>query len=183
MFPWVQLRRSGNQKSRSISAASAVARTAIRSASVTRRKLGATFALLALVPFALPAFDQARSGRVESALSFAEGRRADSLGLSGIALEAYSRALESDPTSRQAALAKAASLLDLNRPQEALTILHSLNPDPLDEAERSTLLCLCLIASQQGEAAVIAQRDALTALAGWQAVSYTHLTLPTKRIV
>jgi len=97
------------------------------------------------------------------------------LGLSGIALDAYSRALESDPTSRQAALAKAASLLDLNRPHEALTILHSLNPDPLDEAERATLLCLCLIASQQGEAAVIAQRDALTALAGWQVEDPTRL--------
>ena len=106
---WVQLRRSGSRKSRNISAASAVARTAIRSVSVTRRKLGATFALLALVPFPLAAFDQARSSRVESALSFAEGRRADSLGLSGIALGAYSRALESDPNSRQSALAKAAS--------------------------------------------------------------------------
>ena len=165
---WVQLRRSGSRKSRNISAASAVARTAIRSASVTRRKLGATFALLALVPFPLVAFDQARSSRVESALSFAEGRRADSLGLSGIALGAYSRALESDPNSRQAALAKAASLLDLNRTKEALIILQSLNPDPLDEAERSTLLCLCLIANQQGDAAASAQRDALTALAGWQ---------------
>ena len=165
---WVQLRRSGSRKSRNISAASAVARTAIRSVSVTRRKLGATFALLALVPFPLAAFDQARSSRVESALSFAEGRRADSLGLSGIALGAYSRALESDPNSRQAALAKAASLLDLNRTKEALIILQSLNPDPLDEAERSTLLCLCLIANQQGDAAASAQRDALTALAGWQ---------------
>ena len=165
---WVQLRRSGSRKSRNISAASAVARTAIRSVSVTRRKLGATFALLALVPFPLVAFDQARSSRVESALSFAEGRRADSLGLSGIALGAYSRALESDPNSRQAALAKAASLLDLNRTKEALIILQSLNPDPLDEAERSTLLCLCLIANQQGDAAASAQRDALTALAGWQ---------------
>ena len=165
---WVQLKRSGSRRSRNISAASAVARTAIRSASVTRRKLGATFALLALVPFPLAAFDQARSSRVESALSFAEGRRADSLGLSGIALGAYSRALESDPNSRQAALAKAASLLDLNRTKEALIILQSLNPDPLDEAERSTLLCLCLIANQQGDAAASAQRDALTALAGWQ---------------
>jgi len=168
MSLWVQLRRSGNRKSRSTSAASAVARTAIRNVSVTRRKLGAVFALLALVPFTLPAFDQARSGRVESALSFAEGRRADSLGLSGIALGAYSRALESDPNSRQAALAKAASLLDLNRTKEALIILQSLDPDPLDEAERSTLLCLCLIANQQGDAAASAQRDALTALAGWQ---------------
>jgi len=165
---WVQLRRSGNRKSRSISAVSAVARTVIRSASVTRRKLGATFALLALVPLTLPAFDQARSSRVESALSFAEGRRADSLGLSGAALDAYSRALDSDPNSRQAALAKAASLLDLNRTKEALILLQSLEPDPLDEAERSTLLCLCLIANQQGDRAASAQRDALTALAGWQ---------------
>jgi len=165
---WVQLRRSGSRKSRNISAASAVARTVIRSASVTRRKLGATFALLALVPITLPAFDQARSSRVASALSFAEGRRADSLGLSGVALDAYSRALDSDPNSRQAALAKAASLLDLNRTKEALIILQSLEPDPLDEAERSTLLCLCLIANQQGDRATSAQRDALTALAGWQ---------------
>ena len=165
---WVQLKRSGSRRSRNISAASAVARTAIRSAFVTRRKLGATFALLALVPLTLTAFDQARSSRVESALSFAQGRRADSLGLSGIALDAYSRALESDPNSRQAALAKAASLLDLNRTKEALIILQSLDPDPLDEAERSTLLCLCLIANQQGDAAASAQRDALTALAGWQ---------------
>ena len=172
---WDQSKRSGNLKSRSINAVSVAARTAIRSASGIRRKFGAVLALLALLPLTLSAFDPARTSRVDSALSFAEGRRADSLGLSGIALEAYSRALESDPTSRQAALAKAASLLDLNRPQEALTILHSLNPDPLDEAERSTLLCLCLIASQQGEAAVIAQRDALTALAGWQVEDPTRL--------
>ena len=172
---WDQSKRSGNLKSRSINAVSVAARTAIRSASGIRRKFGAVLALLALLPLTLLAFDTARTSRVDSALSFAEGRRADSLGLSGIALDAYSRALESDPTSRQAALAKAASLLDLNRPQEALTILHSLNPDPLDEAERSTLLCLCLIASQQGEAAVIAQRDALTALAGWQVEDPTRL--------
>ena len=172
---WDQSKRSGNLKSRSINAVSVAARTAIRSASGIRRKFGAVLALLALLPLTLSAFDTARTSRVDSALSFAEGRRADSLGLSGIALDAYSRALESDPTSRQAALAKAASLLDLNRPQEALTILHSLNPDPLDEAERSTLLCLCLIASQQGEAAVIAQRDALTALAGWQVEDPTRL--------
>ena len=172
---WDQSKRSGNLKSRSINAVSVAARTAIRSASGIRRKFGAVLALLALLPLTLLAFDTARTSRVDSALSFAEGRRADSLGLSGIALDAYSRALESDPTSRQAALAKAASLLDLNRPQEALTILHSLNPDPLDEAERSTLLCLCLIASQQGEAAVIAQRDALTALAGWQVDDPTRL--------
>jgi len=165
---WDQSKRSGSPKSRSINAVSVAARTAIRSASGTRRKLGAVFALLALVPFTLSAFDPARSGRVESALSFAEGRRADSLGLSGIALDAYSRALDSDPTSRQAALAKAASLLDLNRTNEALTILRSLDPDPLDEAERSTLVCLCLIANQKGDAAASAQRDALTALAGWQ---------------
>ena len=172
---WDQSKRSGNLKSRSINAVSVAARTAIRSASGIRRKFGAVLALLALLPLTLSAFDPARTSRVDSALSFAEGRRADSLGLSGIALDAYSRALESDPTSRQAALAKAASLLDLNRPQEALTILHSLNPNPLDEAERSTLLCLCLIASQQGEAAVIAQRDALTALAGWQVEDPTRL--------
>ena len=172
---WDQSKRSGNLKSRSTNAVSVAARTAIRSASGIRRKFGAVLALLALLPLTLLAFDTARTSRVDSALSFAEGRRADSLGLSGIALDAYSRALESDPTSRQAALAKAASLLDLNRPQEALTILHSLNPDPLDEAERSTLLCLCLIASQQGEAAVIAQRDALTALAGWQVEDPTRL--------
>ena len=172
---WDQSKRSGNLKSRSINAVSVAARTAIRSASGIRRKFGAVLALLAPLPLTLLAFDTARTSRVDSALSFAEGRRADSLGLSGIALDAYSRALESDPTSRQAALAKAASLLDLNRPQEALTILHSLNPDPLDEAERSTLLCLCLIASQHGEAAVIAQRDALTALAGWQVEDPTRL--------
>jgi tetratricopeptide (TPR) repeat protein len=165
---WDLSKRSGSPKSQSINAASVAERTAIRSASGTRRKLGALYALLTLVPFSLSAFDPARTGRVESALSFAEGRRADSLGLSGIALDAYSRALESDPSSRQAALAKAASLLDLNRANESLTILQSLNPDPLDEAERSTLLCLCLIANQQGDAAASAQRDALTALAGWQ---------------
>jgi len=165
---WDQSKRSGSPKSRSINAVSVAARTAIRSASGTRRKLGAVFALLTLGPFTLSAFDPARSSRVESALSFAEGRRADSLGLSGIALDAYSRALDSDPTSRQAALAKAASLLDLNRSNEALTILRSLDPDPLDEAERSTLVCLCLIANQKGDAAASAQRDALTALAGWQ---------------
>ena len=165
---WVQSKRSGNQKSQSINAASVAARTAIRSVSGTRRKSWAFTALLTLAPFSLPAVDPARNERVESALSFAEGRRADSLGLSGIALDAYTRALESDPTSRQAALAKAASLIDLGRFSEALPLLQSLEPSSQDEAERSTLLCLALIQSKQGEAASTAQRDALTALAGWQ---------------
>ncbi|NBR70561.1 MAG: hypothetical protein EBT75_00440 [Proteobacteria bacterium] len=168
MTPWVQLRKSGNQKSQSINAASVAARTAIRSVSGTRRKPWALCVLLALAPLTLPAVDPARNDRVDSALSFAEGRRADSLGLSGIALEAYTRALESDPTSRQAALAKAASLIDLGRTNEALPLLQSLDLSPQDEAERSTLLCLALIGSKQGEAAIQAQRDALTALAGWQ---------------
>ncbi|MCX6935616.1 MAG: tetratricopeptide repeat protein, partial [Verrucomicrobia bacterium] len=108
-----------------------------------------------------------RSERVDSALSFAEGRRADILGQSQTAFEAYSRALESDPGSRQAALAKAATLLDLKRNSEALEILQKLPSSSADEPERCTLLCLALIADQQGEAAVVAQRDALTSLAGW----------------
>jgi len=94
---WDQSKRSGNLKSRSTNAVSVAARTAIRSASGIRRKFGAVLALLALLPLTLSAFDTARTSRVDSALSFAEGRRADSLGLSGIALDAYSRALESDP--------------------------------------------------------------------------------------
>jgi predicted Zn-dependent protease len=165
---WDQSKRSGNQKSPSINAASVAARTAIRSVSGIRRKVGAFLALLSLVAFPLTAAESARSGRVESALSFAEGRRADGLGLTHIALQAYSRALEFDPSSRQAALAKSASLLDLGRAEDARTLLESLAPSPEDEAERSTLLCLALIQCKQGEAASLAQRDALTALAGWQ---------------
>ena len=105
---------------------------------------------------------------MESALSFAEGRRADLAGESLQALEAYTRALASDPNSRQAALAKAASLLDLNRPGEAVQILESIPPSPEDEPERSTLLTLAYVGENQGEKAVLAQRDALAALAGWQ---------------
>ncbi len=105
---------------------------------------------------------------MESALFFAEGRRADQLGESTLALDAYSRALASDPSSRQAALAKAAALLDLNRSEEALEVLLSLPASPEDEPERSTLLCLAYIGEKKGEAAWLAQRDALTALAGWQ---------------
>lgn len=168
MPSWDLSKRSGNQKSPSISAVSVAGRTAIKSASGIRRKLGALLALLALVAFPLVAAESARSDRVESALSFAEGRRADAIGLSYVALQAYTRAFESDPSSRQAALAKAASLLDCNHPEEARALLESLPPSPEDEAERSTLLCLCLIQSKQGEAAGLAQRDALTALAGWQ---------------
>ena len=145
MPAWDQSKRSGNQKSRSTNAASVVARTAIRSACGTRRKPWAFGALLALLPIALFAVDPARSDRVDSALSFAEGRRADALGLSSLALHAYSRALESDPASRQAALAKAACLVDLYRGKEAISILQSLPSSPQDEAERSTLLCLALI--------------------------------------
>jgi tetratricopeptide (TPR) repeat protein len=90
------------------------------------------------------------------------------LGESSLALDAYSRALESDPSSRQAALAKAASLLDLGRPAEALEVLVALPSSPEDEPERCTLLCLAYIGDKKGEAAVLAQRDALAALAGWQ---------------
>jgi len=90
------------------------------------------------------------------------------LGESVLALDAYTRALESDPSSRQAALAKAASLLDLGRPAEALEVLVTLPSSPEDEPERCTLLCLAYIADKKGEAAVLAQRDALAALAGWQ---------------
>ena len=168
MPSWDLSKRSGNQKLPSISAVSVAGQTAIKSASGIRRKLGALLAPLALVAFPLVAAESARSDRVESALSFAEGRRADAIGLSYVALQAYTRAFESDPSSRQAALAKAASLLDCNHPEEARALLESLPPSPEDEAERSTLLCLCLIQSKQGEAAGLAQRDALTALAGWQ---------------
>lgn len=105
---------------------------------------------------------------MESALFFAEGRRADLLGETTQALDAYSRALESDPSSRQAALAKAASLLDLGRSGEALAVLEQLPSFPEDEPERCTLLCLALVGEKKGEAAVLAQRDALAALAGWQ---------------
>jgi len=104
---------------------------------------------------------------VDSAIFFAEGRRADILGESSQALAAYSRALESDPSSRQAALAKAASLLDLNRSAEALQVLVALPASSEDEPERCTLLCLAYIGEKKGEAAWLAQRDALAALAGW----------------
>jgi tetratricopeptide (TPR) repeat protein len=167
MLPWDLSKRSGNQKSRSTNAASVAARTAIRSVCGTRRKLRALCALLAFVPILLYAADPARSERVDSALSFADGRRADALGLSQLALQAYSRAFDADPTSRQAALAKAACLVDLYRGKEAISILQSLPSSPQDEAERSTLLCLALIQEKQGPAAALAQRDALTALAGW----------------
>jgi len=166
MPTWVPLRKSGNRKSRSTSAASAVARTAIRSVSVTRPEVRAFLALLLFVT-GLFATEPVRNDRVEAALFFAEGRRADVLGQSQLAFEAYSRALVSDPSSRQAALAKSATLLDLARSTEALEILRSIPPDPSDEPERATLLCLALVAEKQGEAAVLAQRDALTALAGW----------------
>ena len=163
---WVPSRKSGNPKSQSTSAASAVARTAIRNASVTRPELRA---LVALILFSTGVFaaDPVRNDRVESALQFAEGRRADGLGLSNAAYEAYSRALALDPASRQAALAKAVTLMSLGRSLEVLQILQGLPPNPADEPERCTLLCLALVAEKQGEAAVAAQRDALTALAGW----------------
>jgi tetratricopeptide (TPR) repeat protein len=125
-------------------------------------------ALLGLVPLPLPALEPVREDRVDAALFFAEGRRADLLGNSPQALAAYSRALASDPSSRQAALAKAASLLDLNRPAESLEVLLHLPPAPEDEPERSTLLCLAYVGVKNGEAAWLAQRDALTSLAGWQ---------------
>lgn len=165
---WVQLRRSGNLRSRSISAGSVAAPTAIRSASATRRKTWAFFALLPPLVSTLFAVESARTARVDSALSFADGRRADALGLPRIALESYTRALEADPFSRQAALSKAASLLDLGRGTEALILLQALPPSVQDEAERSTLLCLCLIQSKEGESALLAQENALIALAGWQ---------------
>jgi tetratricopeptide (TPR) repeat protein len=108
-----------------------------------------------------------RAERVDSALFFTEGRRADSLGLSQQAFEAYSKALDADPTSRAATLAKAGTLLDLNRSAESLELLQALPASSVDEPERATLLCLALIGQKRGEAATIAQRDALTALAGW----------------
>jgi tetratricopeptide (TPR) repeat protein len=167
MSLWAQLRRSGNRKSRSISAASAVARTAIRNVSATRRKVGALGASLLLATTFLSVGAPERAERVDSALFFTEGRRADSLGLSQQAFEAYSKALDADPTSRSATLAKAGTLLDLNRSEESLELLQSLPASPVDEPERATLLCLALIGQKRGEAATIAQRDALTALAGW----------------
>ncbi|NCY21561.1 hypothetical protein EBX31_06360 [bacterium] len=166
MQTWAPSRKSGNQKSRSTSAASVVARTAIRSVSVTRPEVRAIVALL-FVATGVFATEPVRNDRVEAALYFAEGRRADVLGQSEAAYEAYARALTFDPSSRQAALAKAATLMDLGRSSEALQILQSLPSSSLDEAERSTLLCLALVAEKHGEAAVLAQRDALTALAGW----------------
>ncbi len=167
MSLWVQLRRSGNRKSRSTSAASAVARTAIRSVSATRRNVGALGASLLLAASLLAKGAPQRAERVDSALFFTEGRRADSLGLSQQAFEAYSKALDADPTSRAATLAKAGTLLDLNRSAESLELLQALPASSVDEPERSTLLCLALIGQKRGEAATIAQRDALTALAGW----------------
>ena len=92
MPSWDLSKRSGNQKSPSISAVSVAGRTAIKSACGIRHKLGALLALLALVAFPLVAAESARSDRVESALSFAEGRRADAIGLSYVALQAYTRA-------------------------------------------------------------------------------------------
>jgi tetratricopeptide (TPR) repeat protein len=175
MSLWVQLRRSGNRKSRSISAASAVARTAIRSVSATRLKAGALGASLLLATAFLSFGAPQRAERVDSALFFTEGRRADSLGLSQQAFEAYSKALDADPTSRAATLAKAGTLLDLNRSAESLELLQSLPASSVDEPERATLLCLALIGQKRGEAATIAQRDALTALAGWSNQDPTRL--------
>ena len=166
MHAWVPSRKSGNQKSRSTSAASVVARTAIRNASVTRPEVGALVALL-FVASGVIAAEPVRNDRVEAALYYAEGRRADILGQSEAAYEAYAKALAFDPSSRQAALAKAATLLDLGRSAEAVQILQALPSSPSDEPERCTLLCLALAAEKHGEAAVVAQRDALTALAGW----------------
>ena len=168
MPAWVPSRKSGRPRSPSTSAASAVGPTATRSVSGTRLKVWALGALLGLAPSFLTAVEPVRENRVESALFFAEGRRADQLGESTLALDAYSRALVSDPSSRQAALAKAAALLDLNRSEEALEVLLSLPASPEDEPERSTLLCLAYIGEKKGEAAWLAQRDALAALAGWQ---------------
>ncbi|MBM4455474.1 MAG: tetratricopeptide repeat protein, partial [Verrucomicrobia bacterium] len=168
MTGWVPLRKSGRQKSASISVASAVGPTATRSVSGTRLEAGALGALLTLCPLFLTAQEPGRAGRVDAALFFAEGRRADILGESSQALTAYSKALSSDPSSRQAALAKAATLLDLNRTAEALEILLALPSTPEDEPERGTLLCLAYLGEKKGEAAWLAQRDALAALAGWQ---------------
>ena len=168
MPAWDPSRKSGRPRSPSTSAASAVGPTATRSVSGTRLEVWALGALLGLAPSFLTAVEPVRENRVESALFFAEGRRADQLGESTLALDAYSRALASDPSSRQAALAKAAALLDLNRSEEALEVLLSLPASPEDEPERSTLLCLAYIGEKKGEAAWLAQRDALTALAGWQ---------------
>jgi len=168
MTGWVPLRKSGRQKSASISVASAVGPTATRSVSGTRLEVGALGALLTLCPLFLTAQEPGRAGRVDAALFFAEGRRADILGESSQALTAYTKALSSDPSSRQAALAKAATLLDLNRTAEALEILLALPSTPEDEPERGTLLCLAYLGEKKGEAAWLAQRDALAALAGWQ---------------
>ena len=166
MQAWVPSRKSGSQKSRSTNAASVVARTAIRSVSVTRLEARALVALL-LVATGVFAAEPVRNDRVEAALHFAEGRRADVLGQSEVAYEAYAKALASDPSSRQAALAKAATLLDLGRSAEALQVLQSLPSLSADEPERCTLLCLAWVAQKHGDEAVVAQRDALTALAGW----------------
>ena len=166
MQAWVPSRKSGSQRSRSTSAASVVARTAIRSVSVTRPKARALVALLFVVTEAFAA-EPVRNDRVEAALHFAEGRRADGLGQSEAAYEAYAKALAFDPSSRQAALAKAATLLDLGRSAEALQVLQSLPSLYSDEPERCTLLCLAWVAQKHGDEAVVAQRDALTALAGW----------------
>ena len=168
MPSWVPSRKSGRPKSPSTSAASAVGPTAIRSVSGIRLEAGALGALLGLIPLSLTAIEPVREDRVDSALFYAEGRRADVLGESSQALAAYSRALESDPYSRQAAMAKAAALLDLNRSAEALEVLLALPSSPEDEPERCTLLCLAYIGEKKGEAAWLAQRDALAALAGWQ---------------
>jgi len=165
---WVPSRKSGRPRSPSTSVASEVGPTATRSVSGTRLEVRALGALLLLAPFSLTAFEPVREDRVESALFFAEGRRADLSGESLQALDAYTRALESDPSSRQAALAKAASLLDLNRSAEALQVLLAMTPSSEDEPERCTLLCLAYIGEKKGEEAVYAQRDALAALAGWQ---------------
>ena len=166
MQAWVPSRKSGSQRSRSTSAASVVARTAIRNASVTRPEVGALVALLLVASGAIAA-EPVRNDRVEAALYFAEGRRADILGQSEAAYEAYAKALAFDPSSRQAAMAKSATLLDLGRSAEAAQILQGLPPTSADEPERCTLLCLALAAEKHGEAAAAAQRDALTALAGW----------------
>ncbi|NBR62894.1 MAG: hypothetical protein EBT77_01015 [Verrucomicrobia bacterium] len=165
---WVPLRKSGKPRLPSTSVASAVGPTAIRSVCGIRLEIGALAALLILFPLSFVLAAPVREDRASAAMYYAEGRRAQYRGDNETALAVYTRALDLDPSSRPYALAKASSLMVLERTTECLGILSAMVSKKEDEAERSTLLCLAYVAEKKMEQAVRAQSEALTALEWWQ---------------
>ena len=159
----------------STSVASAVGPTAIRSVCGIRLELGALAALLILFHPSFVLAAPVREDRASAAMYYAEGRRAQSRGDNDPALAAYTRALDLDPSSRSYALAKASSLMALERTTECLDILERMAPKKEDEAERSTLLCLAYVAEKKMEQAVQAQSEALAALGWWRPEDSTRL--------